>query len=295
MLLTFRLFLGGASLVILALAVIARGLIPMPEVRTRVGEVPTLGRSLIQEAMILRAFIDVSDGPTGKRAEETKAVRELSHSDVALAPAAATIASPASEPASAAESRETGSRPSGDLAPVLLPETQSVHALPEVASTGETQAPSGAPALAFAAENLTAPITGEGGERAGAAQSKARRHQAKADGPHHRSGKRTKKVGTSKQKLAANPTEFGSLGVNVSASPSPKTAGPRPPHLLGRLLHPESLAAKPRVGQLTAHSASVLAGRIEQTHKLQDNRREVKIWGFRATPDVKAHGELPVE
>jgi len=294
MLLTFRLFLGGASLVILALAVIARGLIPMPEVRTRVGEVPTLGRSLIQEAMILRAFIDVSDGPTGK-AEETKAVRELSHSDVALAPAAATIASPASEPASAAESRETGSRPSGDLAPVLLPETQSVHALPEVASTGETQAPSGAPALAFAAENLTAPITGAGGERGGAAQSKARRHQAKADGPHHRSGKRTKKVGTSKQKLADNSAEVGSLGVNVSASPSPKTAGPRPPHLLGRLLHPESLAAKPRVGQLTAHSASVLAGRIEQTHKLQDNRREVKIWGFRATPDVKAHGELPVE
>ena len=185
MLLTFRLFLGGASLVILALAVIARGLIPMPEVRTRVGEVPTLGRSLIQEAMIPRAFIDVSDGSTGKRAEETKAVRELSHSDVAFAPAAATIASPASEPASAAESRETGS-PSGDLAPVLLPETQSVHALPEVASTGERQAPSGVPALAFAAENLIAPITGEGGERAGAAQSKARRHQAKADGPHHR-------------------------------------------------------------------------------------------------------------
>ena len=160
MLLTFRLFLGGASLVILALAVIARGLIPMPEVRTRVGEVPSLGRYLIQEAMIPRAFIDVSDGPTGKRGEETKA-RELSHSDVALAPAAATIASPASEPASAAESRETGSRPSGDLAPVLLPETQSVHALPEVASTGETQAPSGVPALAFAAENLTAPITGD--------------------------------------------------------------------------------------------------------------------------------------
>ena len=115
MLLTFRLFLGGASLIILALAVIARGLIPMPELRTRVGEVPSLGRSLIQEAMIPRAFIKVSDGPTGKRAEETKAVRELSHSDVALAPAAATIASPASEPASAAEFG-AGSRPSGDLA-----------------------------------------------------------------------------------------------------------------------------------------------------------------------------------
>ena len=67
MLLTFRLFLGGASLIILALAVIARGLIPMPELRTRVGEVPSLGRSLIQEAMIPRAFIKVSDGPTGKR------------------------------------------------------------------------------------------------------------------------------------------------------------------------------------------------------------------------------------
>ena len=166
---------------------------------------------------------------------------------------------------------------------------------PRSPARGRHKRPSGVPALAFAAENLIAPITGEGGERAGAAQSKARRHQAKADGPHHRSGKRTKKVGTSKQKLAANPAEFGSLGVNVPASPNPKTAGPRPPHLVGRLLHPESLAAKPRVGQLTAHSASVLAGRIEQTHKLQDNRREVKIWGFRATPDVKARGELPVE
>ena len=127
MLLTVRLFLGGASLIILALAVIARGLIPMPELRTRVGEVPSLGRSLIQEAMIPRAFIKVSDGPTGKRAEETKAVRELSHSDVALAPAAATIASPASEPASAAEfGRQVAARQATSLLSCFLKRNQSM-------------------------------------------------------------------------------------------------------------------------------------------------------------------------
>jgi hypothetical protein len=40
---TFRLFLVAAGLVILALAVTARGLVPEPEVRTRIGEVPSVG------------------------------------------------------------------------------------------------------------------------------------------------------------------------------------------------------------------------------------------------------------
>ena len=62
MLLTFRLFLGAAGFVILALAVIARGLVPVPEVRTRVGEVPSVGRSLVQQTMIPPAFIDLADG-----------------------------------------------------------------------------------------------------------------------------------------------------------------------------------------------------------------------------------------
>ena len=70
MLLTFRLFLGAAGFVILALAVVARGLVPAPEVRTRVGEVPSVGRSLVQQTMIPPAFIDLADGPTRTRAEE---------------------------------------------------------------------------------------------------------------------------------------------------------------------------------------------------------------------------------
>ena len=129
MLLTFRLFLGAAGFVILALAVIARGLVPVPEVRTRVGEVPSVGRSLVQQTMIPPAFIDLADGPTRTRAEESTAARELSDTEVALVPApasASTVTSPASEPALAAASRD---------------ETPSPSALPEVATTAETPVP----------------------------------------------------------------------------------------------------------------------------------------------------------
>ena len=280
MLLTFRLFLGAAGFVILALAVIARGLVPVPEVRTRVGEVPSVGRSLVQQTMIPPAFIDLSDGPTRTRAEESTGARELSDTEVALVPApasASTVTSPASEPALVAPSRD---------------ETPSPSALPEVATTAETPVPPRVPALAFAAENATAPATGEGGERTGAAPSEARRHEAKADAPRYRSGKRTKKVRASKQKSAARPTKLGSLGLNVPVSLSPTKAEPRVPYLVGRLLHPQSLAANPRVGELTAHSASVLGGKTDQMYKLEGRRRmDVSIWGLHTTPDVKAHGQ----
>jgi hypothetical protein len=280
MLLTFRLFLGGASIVILALTVIARGLIPVPDVRTRIGEVPSLGRSLIQQAMIPRAFIDVSDDPTGKRAEESTGARQLSDTEVALVQvpgSASTGTSPASEPALAAASWD---------------ETPPPSALPEVATTAETPVSSRAPALAFAAENATAPATGEDGERTGAAPSEARTHEAKTDAARYRSGKRTKKVRASKQKSAARPTKLGSLGLNLPASLSPTKAEPRVPYLVGRLLHPESLVANPRVGDLTAHSASVLGGKTDQMYKLESRRRmDVSIWGLRTTADVKAHGQ----
>ena len=115
MLLTFRLFLGAAGFVILALAVIARGLVPVPEVRTRVGEVPSVGRSLVQQTMIPPAFIDLADGPTRTRAEESTGARELSDTEVALVPApasASTVTSPASEPALVGPSRDETPSPS---------------------------------------------------------------------------------------------------------------------------------------------------------------------------------------
>ena len=266
MLLTFRLFIGAAGFVALALAVIARGLMPVPEVRTRIGEVPSVGRSLVQQAIMPPAFVDLSDGPPRKRAEELAALGEPSDLAVALAPApsAGKGTSPASEPASA----EARPDPIGDLVTLMLAETPSPSAVPDVTTTAEAPVPAAAPALAFAAENATAHTTGEGGgERA--APAKSRKHEFKADAkapqpesvqenaPHHRSGKRTTKVRrASKRKVAAKPAEPASRAAHVTASLSPAKAEPTAPRLKGRLLHPESLAASPRTtGELGAHAA----------------------------------------
>lgn len=70
MLVAFRLFLFAAGLVVLALVVTARGLVPEPDVRTRIGEVPSVGRSLVQQAIVPPAMIGrQSSGAEGKRAE----------------------------------------------------------------------------------------------------------------------------------------------------------------------------------------------------------------------------------
>ena len=70
MLLTFRLFLGAASFVILALAVIARGLVPVPEVRTRIGEVRKCPLSVM-------AFDnDGAYGPTFRRRVRALGIRD---------------------------------------------------------------------------------------------------------------------------------------------------------------------------------------------------------------------------
>jgi len=79
MLLTFRLFVFAAGLVIVALAVTTRGLVPEPEARTRIGEVPSLGRSLVRQAIIPPALIErqsagAAIGPVG----ELRGMREMS-------------------------------------------------------------------------------------------------------------------------------------------------------------------------------------------------------------------------
>lgn len=86
MLVAFRLFLFAAGLVVLALVVTGRGLVPEPDVRTRIGEVPSVGRSLVQQAIVPPAMIErQSSGPEGKRAEAPTATSEPS--DLAVAPA----------------------------------------------------------------------------------------------------------------------------------------------------------------------------------------------------------------
>jgi hypothetical protein len=52
MLFMFRLFLVAAGMVIVALAVTTRGLVPEPEARTRIGEVPSIGRALMQQVLV---------------------------------------------------------------------------------------------------------------------------------------------------------------------------------------------------------------------------------------------------
>ena len=52
MLLMVRLFLVAAGMVTVALAMTARGLVPEPEVRTNIGVVPSVGRELVQLAVV---------------------------------------------------------------------------------------------------------------------------------------------------------------------------------------------------------------------------------------------------
>ena len=61
MLVAFRLFLFAAGLVVLALVLTGRGLVPEPDVRTRIGEVPSVGRSLVQQARTCSASASLTD------------------------------------------------------------------------------------------------------------------------------------------------------------------------------------------------------------------------------------------
>jgi len=54
MLPTFRVLMATTGLAVLAIAGASYGLIPAPEVRTRIGEVPSVSRTFIQEAMAPR-------------------------------------------------------------------------------------------------------------------------------------------------------------------------------------------------------------------------------------------------
>jgi hypothetical protein len=145
MVLTFRLFLVAAGLVILALAVTARGLVPEPEVRTRIGEVPSVGRSLVQQAIVPPAMIErLSVGPESKRAEEPAGTSEPSDSAIALA------ASPRDSAHAPPGTEQTPDRGATGPAQAALPE-------PLAAKPAETPEPETAKAaLAEQARDRTA-------------------------------------------------------------------------------------------------------------------------------------------
>jgi hypothetical protein len=215
MLVAFRLFLFAAGLVVLALVVTARGLVPEPDVRTRIGEVPSVGRSLVQQAIVPPAMIGrQSSGPEGKRAEAPTATSEPS--DLAAAPApGGGVAGNSDERAAAPEPRAAAEPGEADLVTVNLTEppgsaepsdiarappsseslassAEALEPLPVVAPDGaaatsatdakdnvSASASAGPPALAFAAEPASERKT-LAGERPGAAPAKAKPDGAEA-------------------------------------------------------------------------------------------------------------------
>jgi len=126
MLPTFRILLATASLAVLAVAVATHGLIPTPEVRTRIGEAPSISRSFIQEAMAPRLSIQALGDPAEERAAMPEAtgmssgqgtVQSPLGSDERGAPARMTI------PSAAADDRTESSDPLGDLIRATMTQT----------------------------------------------------------------------------------------------------------------------------------------------------------------------------
>ncbi len=136
MLFMFRLLLVAAGMVIVALAMTARGLVPEPEVRTRIGEVPSIGRALVQQAIapqpqIARLSIDptISEAnPLGKvvAAPLAELVASVPTPETAPVP-------PTTEPASAGE-------PQGVVSGSVAAKTVETREDRQAASAGE-QAP----------------------------------------------------------------------------------------------------------------------------------------------------------
>ena len=131
MLPTFRLIFFAAGLVIVALAVTTRGLVPEPEARTRIGEVPTLGRSLVQQAMIPPAAIGPRSASNVGQADELRGTQG--------SPAPVTVGALA------------GGSPTGDPSSASVPiASTGAHGDPAQAAGGEDgmraeEAPDGAP------------------------------------------------------------------------------------------------------------------------------------------------------
>lgn len=173
MLFMFRLFLVAAGLVIVALAITTRGLVPEPEARTRIGEVPSIGRTLMQQALVpptqlarlsIGPILSDADRPDKVVAAPLGEIAELA----APAPTPETAHVPTREPALAGDARDVipgpvaASSAALDRLPNAGPKRSSMAApnpavLSPARSTEKNRAtdpaaPGGPPALAFGAE-----------------------------------------------------------------------------------------------------------------------------------------------
>ena len=241
MLLTFRLFVFAAGLVIVALAVTTRGLVPEPEARTRIGEVPSVGRSLVQQAIIPPALIerrsvDAEIGPVGELrgtrdssgpaaedaliigsavggiaqappATEQMLEREAPGSAQA-APATAPVAAPApAEPVRDDDATAPARSASGAIELLFVaPSLPSLAALrpsasPDLDELAEALNPAEAPAMAFGVE----PETGRTGKTpAHTVRDLDRLSSLPADATaSDRPSKKTKNVRASKRRVTA--------------------------------------------------------------------------------------------
>lgn len=168
MLFMVRLFLVAAGMVTVALAMTARGLVPEPEVRTNIGVVPSVGRDLVQLAVVppsqmARLTIDPTLSVASQLGRVVAAplpelvasspTPETSHVSLARAPASAvgagSVASAplAAKPADAAENEHAAPPGAATEVAAVSPTTSA-----EKSRAAEPSAPVEPPALAFGAD-----------------------------------------------------------------------------------------------------------------------------------------------
>ena len=175
----------------MALAVTARGLVPDPEVRTHIGEPPSVSRSLVQQAIVPPATFVQSAASSAGRAEDAAAGSEASDPALAVAVQSSASITP----------QEARSDPIGDLVAATVAETPEPDSARESAAAPQPSEPvpdqepnrpaqaasssqdvdgaaagnsAGPPALAFGAEPATSRKHATGGEQTASAPSKPR-------------------------------------------------------------------------------------------------------------------------
>ena len=206
MAIVLRLFLFATGLVILALAVTTSGLLPPPEVRTRVGEIPAVSRSLLQQAMAPPTLIDrLSLERAAAPADEPSEMRAPSD------PAAAATPAERDRPA-----HVSGAEPAESIAPTDAPtlafateragEEPAPVAPEATATTGAPEAsePNAASAIASLSESKS--------NKSAKTASAKRKVGSRPGKSHRRAGK------SAKRKMMAKPAAEERKGAKSPAS-----------------------------------------------------------------------------
>lgn len=176
MLPTFRVLLATTGLAVLVVAVATYGLIPTPEVRTRIGEVPAISRSFIQEAMAPRVSVQALGDTAEERILMPEATGMASGRDAPLPLGTNEGNDPepmTAKPPAPAEGQTESSDPLGDLIRAtmqLTPDSASPPVEPGTLRPAPGRGPespvagpaSNAGSVAAAAEPITSPAA-EGG------------------------------------------------------------------------------------------------------------------------------------